>query len=177
MKYTTNYKLPQWVESDRILMTDFNQAMERIDAGLQSKASGESVTELAESVDSRLTAITANLGSSGKNCRIAYGSYTGTGTYGSSGPNQLTFPFVPRLVWVVHGEHSDINGSSTFDSMMLCDPVPAAYGGEADMDVSWGEKSVEWNICGSSTSSSRAAEMQYNRSGWTYYWVAIGTDE
>ena len=32
MKYTTNYHLPQWVESDRILMEDFNQAMETLDA-------------------------------------------------------------------------------------------------------------------------------------------------
>ena len=34
MNYTENYHLPQWVKSDRILMEDFNQAMEKIDAGL-----------------------------------------------------------------------------------------------------------------------------------------------
>ena len=34
MNYTTNYHLPQWVESDRILMEDFNQAMADIDEGL-----------------------------------------------------------------------------------------------------------------------------------------------
>lgn len=34
MNYTTNYHLPQWVESDRILMEDFNDAMETIDEGL-----------------------------------------------------------------------------------------------------------------------------------------------
>lgn len=32
--------------------------------------------------------------------RIATGSYTGTGTYGSSHPNSLTFAFVPKLVIV-----------------------------------------------------------------------------
>ena len=31
MNYTTNYHLPQWVESDRILMEDFNEAMESIE--------------------------------------------------------------------------------------------------------------------------------------------------
>ena len=34
MNYTTNYHLPQWVESDRILMGDFNDAMEEIEEGL-----------------------------------------------------------------------------------------------------------------------------------------------
>ena len=31
MNYTTNYHLPQWVEKDRILMDDFNEAMKKID--------------------------------------------------------------------------------------------------------------------------------------------------
>lgn len=39
MNYTTNYHLPQWVESDRILMEDFNDAMEAIDEGLSTKFS------------------------------------------------------------------------------------------------------------------------------------------
>ena len=34
MKYTTNYHLPQWVEEDRIMMEDFNEAMEEIEEGL-----------------------------------------------------------------------------------------------------------------------------------------------
>ena len=34
MNYTTNYHLPQWVETDRIQMEDFNQAMADIDEGL-----------------------------------------------------------------------------------------------------------------------------------------------
>ena len=34
MNYTTNYHLPQWVEEDRIMMTDFNEAMESIEEGL-----------------------------------------------------------------------------------------------------------------------------------------------
>lgn len=174
MNYTANYKLPQWVESDRILMTDFNDAMEKLDAGLHSKASSETVSALAEDVSEQLTSLATGLGSKGKNCRIAWGSYTGTGTVGSSGPNRLTFPFQPKLVWVVYGHHSD-GSSPQFASMLLCYPVGAAYGGEAMMDVSWGDKSVEWYLY--YTSSSRSDEQQYNRSGWTYHWVAVGADE
>ena len=34
MNYTTNYHLPQWVESDRILMEDFNQMCADIDGSI-----------------------------------------------------------------------------------------------------------------------------------------------
>ena len=34
MEYTSNYHLPQWVESDRIMMEDFNQMCEDIDGGI-----------------------------------------------------------------------------------------------------------------------------------------------
>ena len=38
MEYTTNYHLPQWVESDRIMMGDFNDAMASIEEGMSSNA-------------------------------------------------------------------------------------------------------------------------------------------
>ena len=37
MDHTTNYQLPQWVKSDRILMDDFNDANSKIDAALTLK--------------------------------------------------------------------------------------------------------------------------------------------
>ena len=41
MNYTTNYHLPPWVETDRILMEDFNEAMSGIDGGIAAaKARG-----------------------------------------------------------------------------------------------------------------------------------------
>ena len=33
MKYTENYRLPQWEEGDRILRTDFNRMCADIDGG------------------------------------------------------------------------------------------------------------------------------------------------
>ena len=38
MEYTTNYHLPQWVETDRIMMGDFNEAMSSIEEGMSSNA-------------------------------------------------------------------------------------------------------------------------------------------
>ena len=34
MNYTENYHLPQWEETDRIMRTDFNDAMANIDQGV-----------------------------------------------------------------------------------------------------------------------------------------------
>ena len=34
MNYTENYQLPQWEESDRVLMADFNAMTQKIDQGL-----------------------------------------------------------------------------------------------------------------------------------------------
>ncbi len=34
MNYTENYQLPQWVETDRVLMEDFNNAFAKMDASI-----------------------------------------------------------------------------------------------------------------------------------------------
>ena len=53
MNYTTNYHLPQWVESDRILMEDFNQAMETLDGGIAAaKATADTAKTTAETAQS-----------------------------------------------------------------------------------------------------------------------------
>ena len=85
MNYTNNYHLPQWVESDRILMEDFNDAMAGIDQGIQgakaaadtaeSKAdAAQAAAEIAQSsADAVADAYTPG------NQPYAVGSYTGTG--------------------------------------------------------------------------------------------------
>ena len=52
MNYTTNYQLPVWAETDRILMEDFNDMTEALESALDGKG----------------------------NCRLFTGSYVGTGT-------------------------------------------------------------------------------------------------
>lgn len=170
MNHTANYKLPQWVEDDRILMEDFNQAMETIDAGLQSKASGETVAELAESVDSQLEAIAANLGSGGKTCRVAYGSYTGTGTYGASNAVKLNFDFCPVLVLIANPYCT--SGSSQwpaafFRGVNVGHYCTGSYAGTDGVIASWGEKSLSYY-------SNYQSGEQNNSSGATYYYIAIG---
>ena len=72
MEYTQNYPLPLWDKEDAVLRTDFNENNQKIDAAL---------------------------GAAG-NCRIACGTYTGTGNYGVDNPNTLTFDFTPKVVFI-----------------------------------------------------------------------------
>ena len=48
MNQTANYQLPIWERTDRILMTDFNQAMTRIDLGLAGLESRIPAVKLRE---------------------------------------------------------------------------------------------------------------------------------
>ena len=46
MNYTENYQLPQWVESDRVLMDDFNDAMRKTDLELHRCMHCEKIEEI-----------------------------------------------------------------------------------------------------------------------------------
>ena len=64
MEYTTNYHLPQWVETDRIQMEDFNAAMASIDAGMQTikenaDTAGRTASTGAGKISSLETRVTA----------------------------------------------------------------------------------------------------------------------
>lgn len=75
MKQTSHFQLNQYEASDRILHGDFNSDNQKIDAALAAAG----------------------------NCRVAAGSYTGTGTYGQNNPCSLTFDFKPLLVFLDTG--------------------------------------------------------------------------
>ena len=48
MNYTEKYHLPQWEESDRVMRTDFNQAMAGIESGLIQREAKE--TQLSSQI-------------------------------------------------------------------------------------------------------------------------------
>lgn len=113
--------------------------------------------------------------------RIETGSYVGTGTSGSSNPNNLTFGFVPKLVFIYNNQGipsfglficlgTDGSLSESSPSYGLCaytgsssSNVPFIYGQYGKYDVN--ETTLSWY--GSSST------VQLNN-GVTYYYVAIG---
>lgn len=167
MGKTANYGLPKWEKSDFIKMDDFNDAFGKLDAALKANADAAAGAASAE----RVTALEQDVGAGGKNCRIAWGSYTGTGKYGSANPNTLTFDFKPLVVWV----GSDSSGKGTAFPATFMRPVITSRSDNSTPDhqlnVTWGEKGLSWYA---SSYTTIYAGNQCNAENTTYYYVAIG---
>lgn len=108
--------------------------------------------------------------------QIAIGSYVGTGTYGASNPNSLTFEFEPQFVLIFlknvpSGKSSVTNFavSPLFPISGQLDAVDRATPFTQE-SVKWsnGNKTVSWYAYNSS------AESQFNASGYRYCYIAIG---
>ena len=135
MTKTTNYQLNQWDPTDRVLRTDFNSDNQKIDAAIAEAAKG--------------------------NCRIVTGTYTGTGKYGPSNRNTLTFDGKPLLV-IIQNTFSITAVSSTPVAPVLQDGGNQYY----SLSFTWTDNSVSWY-------NETTAERQLNVSGRTYYYVAL----
>ncbi len=107
--------------------------------------------------------------------KIETGSYVGTGTYGSSNPNKLTFGFEPKLVLVFAG--------SSLESFMI---IPAfagnpdgngssfIIGGSNACQVYPVSKNVDGNSLNWWVNGITRPHIQFNHSGRTYNYIAIG---
>ena len=152
MDYTANYQLPQWVDSDRILRTDFNSAYQKLDAALKTNADG-----LAAETAAR----TAALSEKG-NCQLYTATYTGTGTTGYENPNTLTFPAQPFVVLVAAvGSEGSL--------LLVVRGTTESYADGARLKFTWSGNTLKWysNVGGPQPS------QQLNTSGVTYQVVAL----
>ena len=111
--------------------------------------------------------------------KIAYGSYQGTGTAGSDNPTVLTFGFVPKIVFIsaksgVRFSHDD---GYNQNYAMLIKGVTSAYVQQASSNVSNTQLAISWDGTSVSmyhTYSTPYAASQFNTSGTTYYYLALG---
>ena len=155
MDYTTNYQLPVWAETDRILMEDFNDSYQKIEGALSG---------LRDDVDANTSGLSENTAAHAGfgNCQLYATSYVGTGGYGSSNPNSLTFPGTPLAVFI--GECSD------FGIFLLAlrgmQQTFAQSSGVSVNKLTWGVSSLSWY-------HHQAASGQLNSSGTTYRVVAL----
>ena len=98
MDYTTNYHLPQWVETDRVQMEDFNQMCADIDQGIaEAKDAADAAQETANTAESKAEAVRDAYTPGNKPYVI--GHYTGNG-YGTQ---TITLGFRPSIV-IISGE-------------------------------------------------------------------------
>lgn len=101
---------------------------------------------------------------------VAYGSYNGTGAYGSGSPNTLTFDSKPLLLAIL----PNASMGSSVQSFMAVRNSQIVYTFaeyfQSMCTVTWGEKSVSWY-------NGSATDYQFNRSNTTYHYVALLVNE
>ena len=146
------------------MMEDFNEAMAAIDQGLQTgKETADS--NLSQCQDA-IAALAAAVGTGGSTCRVTWGTYVGTGTYGPGNPTSLSFEFQPDLILI----------GSDYGSFSICymiRPLTSSLstGTSSPLTVVWEAQKVTWYNNGEVIN---AHIGQNNVENETYYYVAIG---
>lgn len=193
MTKTENYQLNQWEPTDKLSRADFNADNATIDAALAAKAEKSAVTAVetalanyktandaavakkaetstVTALQQSVAAMAANLGSAGKTARIAWGSYTGDGTYGEDNPTTLTFGFYPIVVIV----GSDGFANYAENPSVLVRGRTKSHGDRSSSDNS--TMNLTWTDNGVSYHASKAF-VQNNYVDHVYCYVAIGYDK
>ena len=97
--------------------------------------------------------------------QIYMGSYVGTGTYGQSNPNTLTFPFEPKVILV---QEQNTSLMYSFYAVKGTQRTTTNYlNSLGDIMLNWDENSVSWY-------SKNTVDVQLNHSGYNYNYIAIG---
>ena len=103
--------------------------------------------------------------------KIAYGSYTGTGTTGAAGMSYINFDFTPMCVIVQ--EYEANYAAHHLIAIRGCAEVSRSDSSNNTTMAVWTyDKSFAWYSLG--TSGAALAESQFNTSGKKYCWFAIG---
>lgn len=100
--------------------------------------------------------------------KVAVGSYTGNGRFGSGNPCSINTPFAPKLVVVQTSVYSDASSVSRTLTLIYGASYGIAEGTNRQIDyVTWRDDGVDWY----NTSSEYS---QLNIAGTAYNYVAIG---
>ena len=107
----------------------------------------------------------------GPSARMATGTYVGTGRYGESNPNTLTFRFVPKFLMIYAMPPYRNNVSGYFGLTVLYGATSASSAADGNMRysnlvITWSGNSVSWY-------NYRSNYEQLNVSGQTYKWLVL----
>ena len=132
MTKTTNYQLPKREKTDRIQMKDFNDMTATLDAAL------------------------------GTIPKLAVGTYTGDGTYGSEHKNSITFAFAPTMVLIFCPESQNSNALCFSNRNGTAYP----FTGNNGIFVQWNGNTISWWHSGD-------AYRQFNQANYRYLYLAV----
>ena len=151
MTKTTNYQLPKWHKPPPAKITHYNH----------TPATPHPPLTPTPDPAAAASAAVALCG----NCRIVTGTYTGSGTYNSSGARTLSFSGKPLAVFILPTDKNDGIGP-----LILLHGAPWSTTNISNdyyfVRVTWGASSVSWY-------GTRNENLMANSSGKTYYYVAL----
>ena len=166
MQQTSKYQFKLIEGTDDFSPAPLNQNTQKAEAILTGVE--VALANGLETVEEGLEELKAGLGSGGHNARIAYGSYTGTGTYGASNPTVFPCDFYPLLVVVEWQNYQYGHPLVLLNGVVT---MPTVYGGSySNVSVSWAARQV-------SISSTVAADVQFNMQGEAYHYMILGYDD
>ena len=142
--YTEHYQLHQWEPEDPFLRTDFNEDFKKIDTTLDGKG----------------------------NCRIATGSYAGTGEYGKAHPNTIQLPFPAQMILLDVSTCHNFNSTPEYYFLFrqAAEFMPDDTSNGSNV-LTWSDSAVSWYY---TDSHSDGPFYQFNKSGQTYQYIIIG---
>lgn len=171
MKRTTNYALPMWEKSDFIQMSDFNDLTQKTDAALKANADAAGGKADGAATSAALAALTKNLGAAGHNCRIAFGSYTGTGTYGQNNAVSIACDFYPVVLLVAPLDDSPVKNPRIMVRGRTSGTIRPEGGSNFNLTVVWKDAGVSWY-----NATATNANQQLNNDE-SYCYVVLGYDK
>ena len=159
MQQTSKYQFKLIEGTDDFSPTPLNDNMEKVEEKLEYVENG------LDSVQQFLA--------SGQNCKIAWGSYMGTGEYGPSHKSSLTLPFEPKVIFIFPTEDA-MELNSNFQGMFGVGLPHAGlllntngYGsGTAVTSLMLNNNQLTWYDTGH-------AARQFNMAA-TYYYLVLG---
>lgn len=108
---------------------------------------------------------------------VAVGSYVGTGSYGSTSPNTLTFAFTPRLLLLTSSKRAPDSQTPVYWLLQYPDTEMRMHS-NISSGVTWGANSVSWwseSISYAGDGVKYPGDAQLNENGVTYSYLALGT--
>ena len=164
MQHTSKYQFKLIEGTDNFSPAPLNQNAQKTEAALV--AMEESLTGQIEEMEGSLASLAANVGTAGKTARIAWGSYTGTGTYGQDTPTVFACDFKPMLVIV---GWQDYQYSPPLVLVHGVDLAPTEFFQYQAVSVIWEDRQVK-------IYSTDAEETQFNKEGHAYRYLILGYD-
>ena len=153
--HTQHYALNRWDLEDQIIMDDFNEDNEKIDAALHDNAAA-------------LSALQSTLNTHGTLTRFAFGSYVGDGQHGKNQPTSLSFDFYPVLIIIMCRAAQGRDGQPCF--LMRGETTANSTKEFQSIAVSWTNSGASWY----DVDTFGEAVNQNNAEGYTYHYLALG---